>query len=381
MVNRRLTSIILYILFASSLWSQTLYYESTQYGLPIREISSGRVEEFEFVLVYQKTGSRVVRRLLQDSAEIRKWERLVKWKDTYTETEFEKRDVVNRSFVEGGLLVKEEIYFEGQVSEIRIYHYSRRELIKTTIQNAAGEILYTNKYLTSSNGRLTRVVREEPNKTESVYSYQYSENELLRMVSTEEDYTVTYRYISGHLFSMEKKQNDEVIYYKEEPIEGVRKTIENDFLIDLKIESSYDSDGNILKKIKWKGSVKTISLYRYRDDRLSEKLVRGKGYRDRYTYSYDSEGDLLEKVQYRDELILRSSVYSAPSDYIERVYRDGVPLFELVYRDNVKISTTLINQLEPSEELEEDLLTGDVSSNDPVELDSSTTDMPIEENQ
>lgn len=329
-----------------SLFSQT-YYEATAFGIPIREISSAQIEEFEYVLIYSESDNRVVRQLLKETKEIKKWERIIKWKDTYQETEYDKEHIVSIIYVEGALIIREDLYFEGELSEIRRYTYENRELKGTTVENAKGELLYHNKYLTATNGRLARVVQSQPNKGDLIYSYQYSGNDLQHVITQESDLTINYRYKKGKLFSVEHKKGDQLLFYKENPLEGVKKTIQKDTLSDLYIQNFYNTQNRIIQSITWKDNEKSVASYQYdKKGNLIEKTIRSKGSTERYQYSYQEE-KLSTRSYYKNEELLKKALFSAPNDYVETLYRKGVPLFEITYKDNVKTKVEFLSPIVP----------------------------------
>lgn len=337
------------IISSISLFADTIYYEATKFGMPIREISSGQAEEFEYVLIYQSTDNSVVRQLLQDGNEIKKWEREIKFKGTYNEKEFDNGILSSIIFVESDLLVKEDIYFDGELSESRYYSYENRQLKKTTVKDTDGKELYTNSYLTASNGRLTKVVQTLVDGGESVYSFQYSDNQLQRVVAKENILTVNYLYKNGKLFSIEKLRNGESFYYKEYQLEGIDKTIEQDKDEDLYIQNFYNKKNQVTQKISWSKGDKTITHYSYdKEGNLIKETIRGKGINDRYEYYY--EGDFLAKRKFYsfDELI-KEATYSGKKDYIEIVYKNGVPTFETTYVDNIKTTIKFLPLASPME--------------------------------
>lgn len=318
------------------LYGQTLYYEATKFGMPIREISSSQAEEFEYILIYQATDNSVVRQLLHLGNEIKKWEREIKFKGTYNEKEFDKGVLVAIIFVESDLLVKEDIYFDGEISEIRYYTYENRKLKKTTVKTPQDKELYTNSYLTSSNGRLTKVVQSIPNQGESVYSFQYSDNQLQRVIAKESILTVTYLYKNGKLFSIEKLRDGESFYYKEYQLDGIAKTIERDKDENLYIQNFYNKKNQLIEKISWIDDNKTITLYTYDSNgNLIKETIRGKAINQRYEYYYQSDQLVKRKFFDMDELIKEAN-YSDKNNYIEIVYKNGVATFETTYVDNVK---------------------------------------------
>lgn len=371
--------IFLFLFFSSTslLLGETYYYEATEFGTAIREISSARVKEFEYVLMYEKNGNRVLRQLLQNGVELKKWEQIIKWKGTYVESEFNDGIIVNRIHVEGNFIVKEELFFEGLLSEIRTFIYIKRELSKMIVQDATGKELYTNRYLTASNGRLTRVVQEFPKEMElpeSVYSYQYADNDLSRMVAQEKKRTVTYAYIKGKLASVEKKEGDEVYYYREEPLPGVLKTVENDFVSDLKIERSYDEDDKLFRKVIWSNLEKTIFDYTYDENGyLAEEQIRGKGFLDRYFFKNDDEGNRITHEYFRNTIKLRTAKYTSAGDYIEIIYREDLPLFRVTYKDNVKILTEFISILGTTPDDESETIIEDDLLEEPIVVEDENT--------
>ncbi|MBN2653429.1 MAG: hypothetical protein JXR63_13705 [Spirochaetales bacterium] len=338
--NKKILLILLYVFSFSFIFSNIIeYYESNKYGFALREIHPSRLQDFEYVLIYENRGSIETRRLLEKNKEIARWERRNRFSGTYVETQYKNNEIVLVVHYSGGRLVKEEIYFEGSVSEIREYSYRSNNLLETILYNAKGTHLFTYRYSRDGRGRLTSVVKlqkdEEGNFIEvASFSFQYSDHFLSMQIFIEGDEVLKFIYTKGRLHTVEETKGGELVYRKEFPLDKDIAT-ETDFVKKENTNRVYDKEGRVVKEIVVnENGEKSQIFFTYNEDGLLiERKVRAPKIRELFTYEYDSEGQLVLVEYFLNSKIMWRREYSNLRDYEESIFKDGDVVYKALFSD------------------------------------------------
>lgn len=344
---KRFSLLLAMMLSAFSLFAQTTYYRADKSGAVFNQIGVSRIDEFEYVLSVEDLDNAVIRQLFENQKEIRRWERIYEDRKArpgqWQETELVGAKKLSTSYFENFRLVKEEIYFENRVSEVREYRYSGRDLISTIVKTPDEKVIYTTTYTRGSNGRLLRATNtfEDGGVTYSVYGFL--DFDLRNQIHNYNGYSFQYNYFKGKLTSSEEWIGTDLVYRKVEQDEN-GEAVEEDFTQDKKIVRSFDEDDRVIKEVTYIGSSKIVIDYTYNDDDLvSEKYISSDGRRERVTYEYDEEGELSKSVVFINGVLTRELVYAeSAQDYTETVYRNGAPFIRIVFKDNIEVENELL---------------------------------------
>lgn len=387
LVNKKTSFFILYLLVFSLAFSNlTEYYESNEFGVAFREIHSSQLTNYKYVLIYENRGALETRRLLENNKEIARWERRNRFTGTYIETEYKDNEVRLVVHYSGGRLVKEEIYFEGSVSEIREYNYRSNNLIETVLYNAKGDFLYSHRYTKDSRGRLISASKYEKVEEDKIietasFSFQYSGQFLSMQIFIEGDNILKFIYSQGRLSTIEETQKGELIYKKDFPLDN-KVSSEKDFLKNEHIDRAYDKNEKITKEtlINKDGS-KSIITYSYDDDGLLiEKNIRAPKLREKYIYEYDEDEKLSYTEYFINNKLVWSREYTSLRDYIESTYKSGQVVYKAMYTDqqfvkSLYIGVELDSKVEEIEDASSEQETG------PEEIEDASSEQKINEKE
>jgi hypothetical protein len=322
------------------------YYTSNDLGMALEEIGWYRREEFPYILVVEKEGSRETRTLLFEGEERQRWERDPEEERIYrgTELELEQRlryDKQNR-------LIEEQLYSDGELSQRTVYYYDRDVLERTETFAPDGLLLYRDFYRLTPDGQLRRVTREQE---DSQSNQQLALGDGARGVAEERYGNHRERRINrydqeGRLVEREYWHEGELMEQERIQYRGEGDIRSSSQLEELSLERttrcSYDEEGRVVRIEVTEGGEEIERTVHVRDagGRIVETTKRGPRGIENWRFEYGPDEELVReeyRVRGALERVTLYSVQGGERVRVEELYREGQPFMRVHYQSEQKV--------------------------------------------
>lgn len=334
-----------------SVYAEITYFRSNEIGITLEKIDWYRIDEFEYVVSLEKKGDTVIKRLLKDQKEIKRWEtqydkRMRKLKES------EYQDDVLASVLiynKDRALVEEYLYTDGELSEKKLYQYSKRGLSKVQTYDKEEKLLYEDFYSLARSGRLRSVIRIWANGNIRISRFAYGSGLLVEQREYIENKLYIARFDSkGRLLSWEQWEDDKlekskVIVYNSETGTKEREE-ETDYTKQESIVRLYDKQGNLLSEDVTGGSrIQSEVTYEYDDKgRLVLKRVKGPLGIEEWRYFYNDADKLIREEYWRRGFLEKRTFYTDDESYYEEILRENEVFLRVYYKNDKKIKEEFI---------------------------------------
>ncbi len=350
----RFLFLVLALFIIQAAYSEIKYFRSNEIGITLEKIDWYRIDEFEYVVTLEKKGDTVIKRLYRDQEEVKRWEiqydnKMCKIK----ESEFQVNELVSvLMYNKNGALAEEYLYSGGELSEKKLYHYSKRGLAKVQTYNKEEKIIYEDFYSLAKSGRLRSVIRIWANGDIRISRFAYGSGLLVEQREYIENKLYISRFDSkGRLISWEQWQDDQLeksklIVYNSDT--GNKESEEEtDYTKQSSIVRIYDKQGNLLREEATSGSsIQSEVRYEYDDKgRLIIKRVKGPLGIEEWRYFYNDADKLIREEYWRRGFHEKSTFYGEDGEdgsYYEEILRENEVFLRVYYKNDKKIKEEFI---------------------------------------
>ncbi len=314
------------------------YYISNALGMLLKSVNTNEKNGYEWIVKREVTDGKDIRTIYHNNME----------EKVLIREQFREK-VVIKEFVDGNL--KKETEYAGsrllketsikdKSSVITTVNIWKGNLLKATEYYKNKVLMYKDNYLIGSDGRLHQVRRTFPDGSIRTSGFHFSGNYITTEWSNSGTEDTIYNFSKGSLSRIEKYDSSGLISVQEITAEGEnRQETEGNLRNSEKILRRYDSKNRVIYEERESAqNQKKIVIYTYKNDRLTEKIIKEPGLRERHLYSYSEDGILQKETVFVGDAMLKE-IYSLENGGTEEViYKDGIPLLKVVYEDGVIIS-------------------------------------------
>ena len=337
--------IFIFIIFSAVLVYSDEYYRSNILGMKLEKIDNPPETGDEWVLgVSYENG--IEKRILYNGPEIISEKEIKQSDGRIIETTLsgEKTEIITR---DGGVIISEETHEEGVLPEKDVFIYKNRRL-QYTEHYSGDEKIYTDKYNYTNDGRLLDVKREYNGKADSVLvSFMFNDGR-----------------IESSLYNSGKRNNfiifdENGIVLSESYGDTANETREYGELENgLRFEKISNMDNGDITMLIFdeksriisnevrseKGVLKEKTEWFYESDRISKIKNRKELLLETVDFSYGDDGELVEESYTRNGNIMQIRKFDSELDYTEELYRNGLPVLLITYKDGTRIKTEQIRE-------------------------------------
>ena len=339
---RKIAILICMLSICLYVWADR-YYESNSLGLPIREIKAFRIDEFPYVLRIDEEGDLIIKTLLLNTVEYKRWE-----------LKFVEGLLVSESiYLEGilsesrnfdlGVLTEEALYDDETISEKRIYDYSAGFLKEVRAVDGEGNQLYTDVYERSRAGRLRwihRVSSEEIDES----AFIYSKGELVEEWHGKDDEGILFRYHDGEKLAEETWEGLKLLLAEEVRIfDGNKQVVIEDATLGITTTQYYDDEDRV--RIERKETAEDLLehiRYDYEGEKVTEKTRITRAAKEDWRYEHDADGEVVRETLVRNTWTVKVIEHTGDGEYFEEIYRDGVPALRVYFKDGSKVDEVFL---------------------------------------
>jgi hypothetical protein len=325
------------------------YYISNELGMALEEIGWYRREEFPYILVVRKEGSRETRTLLYEGQELRRWEHGAEEQRIYRGSELEQRLRYDRQ----NRLIEDQLYTGGLLSRRTVYYYNREVLERTETFDADGLLLYRDFYRLSPDGQLLRVTREDRQQQQSqrlalgvgargAAEERYGNSREQRINRYDRQGRLVER---EYWYGGELMEREHFEYRGEADIRESSQLEE--FSLERTTRRGYDDEGRVVLIEVTDGDGQTERIVHARDGqgRIVETTKRGPRGIENWLFEYGpGEEPVREEYRVRGSLE-RITLYSEQGKErfrVEELYREGRLFMRVHYRADQKVKEEVL---------------------------------------
>jgi YD repeat-containing protein len=303
--------------------AEPLYFRSNSLGLLLDPVPG--IEQKGHIAVVETEIDREHVSLLLDGREIKRWERLLDGQgNVVEEKEFSENELIaKRSFTTEGLLSEETL--PGEEGGIRsyFYHYRDRRLSLVQVLDERRQPIYSEHYGYTPEGMLREVVREGSEEGSRLISWRYHNGSLVEERIADQGILIISRYDpEGRLVRWEHWKDQGQIEQKIWEYDGRQR------FPRYVLELNYDTGSRVEKIYNTAG-------------RLTEKRHEGDE-TERWELTYDREGELARELYYRNDVLVKSMIYSDRESWYEEFYRQSEPFLRIYYSRGEKVKEEFI---------------------------------------
>lgn len=322
------------------------WYVSNAVGIRGEQIDASRIEEHEYVLSVERRDGVETRLLLHDGEEVQRVE-VVRQGTTTVERTY--RDGVLEGEVvlrDDGQPISEQLYADGALTEERTYTYENDRLLRRSVRDPSGELLYTETYSYWRDGTLRSLVKEEQSSVRTEYRYKEGrlEEEWISRPGSSQRFrfdpagrlVIRERFADGELVEQEVRR-----YWGASADSLIREVVISEG--ENEIRRGYDERGRLVSERVEEGGTVVRELTReFQEDLLVAEVEENRGGTLRWDYRY-GEDDELERVEFREDGLLVEVEYrtlneeDAPAERMVELYRRGEPILRVYYRGQERI--------------------------------------------
>ena len=322
------------------------YYSSNSIGMTKKELSSSHVDDYEFVLEIESTGSGEQKLLYKNGLLTKQWNREFEYGVLIKESIFDSDGLVSVHLYEEGRLMEEHAIEAGRVVEKKEYLYDQEALGSIRVVDENEELLYEDLYATGVDGRL-RSIRRQGGDDIAESAFRYAEDQLVEEWHGADGSGVLYRYrhrevvLKEHWTGLEQTHVEEIL--KED---GREKRLSIDESTGTIVIRYYDSESKILEEItEIQGERVEHVAYLYRESLLIRKTRLTKSLREVWEYNYDESDTLKIETYLKNGATVKITDYTGPDSYFEEIYnRQGFPVLRVYFEDDLKVKEEPIQQ-------------------------------------
>lgn len=338
MIKNLLVIAIILLSSAAAYGEQT--FASNELGMELQSISPAQAADHEWILTVTKSNNREVKVLVKKGEEMTRWVDTLQQGRLSSESKYEKGVLVQTSEYRNGHPVRLVEYTDGEKTLIRDYQYSGNLLVRISVSNAKGAVLYTDSYAQGTDGRLRRAVREVSGGGSSVISLTYDGNRVASEWLGNGTGGVLNRYTNGELVSKESWAG--VKLESEERISGGptgKTSVTKEVTSGKTTTKVYDSNGQIQsEQTTEKGAIVRSVDYQYDTaGKLTTMVVKTPGQREEVRYEYDSHGDRLTSRTTVNRQLIKVTHYTGKDSYFEDLYLNGAVVLHVFYEKGKKV--------------------------------------------
>ncbi len=333
-------TLVLTLLLAALTTIDADWYVSNAVGMEGEQIDQRSIDEHEYVLNVERSAGVETRQLLHDGEEIQRVE-VVRQGTTTIERTY-REGTLETEVVTGddGQPVSEQIYSGGVLTEHRAYTYEDGRLLRRTVRDAAGELLYRETYGYWRDGALRALVKEEQSSVRT--EYRYSDGRLEEEWISRPDSSERFRFDpAGRLVVRERFVDDELVeqevrrYWGASADSLIREVVISEG--ESEIRRGYDERGRMIsERVEEDGILQRELTREFDGDLLAAEVEDGGGGIRRWDYSYGEDEKLL-RIEYREEGVLVEVEHrvlgeqDAPAERMIELYRRGEPILRVYY--------------------------------------------------
>ncbi len=348
---KRRVLVFLGLLLTFAAYAEVEYFRSDDIGITLEKIAWYRIDEFEYVVTLETKGNTHIKRLFKNQVEIKRWEtvydnRLHKLK----ETEYEGESLVSvLLYNKDGAVAEEYLYAGNELSEKKIYTYSKKGLARVRTFDKQDQPVYTDYYSLSRSGRLRSVVRVWADGNMRLSRFEYGSGMLVEQREYLDPNMFITRFDSrGRVISWEQWRDDtleksRVVVYNSETGTIMREE-ETDHLKSTTTVRTYDEHGVLLSEQSGGQSGTTVKVsYEYDGKgRLSIKRVKGPLGIEEWRYVYNVADTLVKEEYRRRGYLEKTTYYTGEGGYYEEIYRDNEVFLRVYYKNDKKVKEEFI---------------------------------------
>lgn len=336
---------LVFILFSSAVLSADEIYNSNILGMKLGRINSILEAESDYYIrVSEDKG--IKSESLFENGDLQFIRTFSTVDDTLTEVT--KKDKVTETVIrKNGVITSEKIEQEDTPDELTEYVYKNGRLEYTEFFSA-GVKDYKESYMYTKNGRLLDVKREYSDNKNISASFFFIDGRLSRYLfqnADEKNYIKFDR--NGILFSDsygEGTLNETREYGSFESggrFELIKNTLTGEsrrllFNKEDRIFSSIvkDNEGMLIEELSWK----------YSGGLVTELKIKGQLSLEVFKYEYNQNEEAEREIYLKNGNIIQITEYVNENYYTEELYRYGIPVLKITYKDGVRAATEQLQE-------------------------------------
>ncbi len=339
---RKAAAFILILVLPAVLNAQELNFRSNELGMPLEKLKPFQIDDFEYVLKVIDDGDIVVKVLLRDNKEHKRWRAV---RDGNREQEFyyeEERLISVTRYESRGRISAIEYYADENLSEVHVYSYREEILDAIIVNDQEGTEIYRNVYLRDSRGRLRRVERVYPEKQTRVSAYTFGRTNIAQEWHGKGEEGDLFRYnrrqepLSKEIWADSSVTAQEEFFYEDDSLE---KSLHYDYATKMRTTAWYDEESRPVRILKEKeGALISIVTYHYNEEgKVVTEVKRTPQLKESWEYEYDGEGDIVREEYYRKGVLVSSIEHAGDDEYFKTYYREMTPIIREHYVEEEKV--------------------------------------------
>ena len=314
---------------------ESRFFVSNGLGMMLRELDPGLKQTSDYLLEVMRRGEAEISRLYHKGEEIKRWETLESEERIFIRGMLEEK----RMFDSAGRLVEEQSYRlpGGSLLQRVVYRYSSGALRATETYDGQGNLLYTNHYRISPEGRLLEVWRDEAESESQWLSFRGWEGRIVEEFYSRGTEELLYRYeADGRAVGKEFWRDGEPVsreryrYAAEASAANAAAGGETAGTVDKLL----DARGRVVKQIVYVDGVLIEEASSYDEAGRRVRLLRsGPEGLEETVYVYTDSGQLSREEFRRRGQVRQITVYREDGLRVSELYREGLLFLRATYQN------------------------------------------------
>jgi hypothetical protein len=336
---------VLLILLSASVLNADEIYNSNILGMKLGRINSAAEAETGYYLRMNLEAGVKYERLFEDG--VLQFTRTLKDDNGISTIITVTDDQTETVIRENGVITSEKIEGIGKPVELTVYSY-RNNKLEYTDYFSAGELVYRDEYFYTDNGRLLDVSRKYSDSSILNASFFFVDGRLSRYLFKNGDQRNYIKFDrKGIVFSDAYGAgtlNETRTYGNLD--DGGRFELIRNTSTGASTKLEFNSSNRIISSIikNEKGITTEETLWRYKADLLTEMKIKRALSLEVFNYEYDDEGKALRETYSKNGNIIQLTEYSGDNDYTVELYRFGIPVLRIKYKDGVRVTTDQLQE-------------------------------------
>ncbi len=328
---------LLFVFFQVMIIHGETYYNSNALGMILKQISPYTKNTYDWVLKRTLKNGIETRILFHNNREIN----TTTWRengDNIIVLEFKDSILRKKEIYRGIYLLKEIHYDEAGNTETTVNKWRNNQLL-TSDHLKNGHLVYRSTYLIDARGTLKRVIKTASDGGSLNTGFQFSNDRILNEWNSGEDIHSIYRYSKGQITKIESYDSRGIVSSENiNRVDGNKKEVVIEYRNGEKVLRKYDNKKRIIFESYSGQGAGRIITYAYKEKKLSEKIIKGPGFREKHLYTYTNGNEVKTETVYRNGELLKQILPGKNGKSEEIIYQNGKPVLKVFYKDNVFVS-------------------------------------------
>ncbi len=323
--------IFVFLLVSSVLFGQN-FYRSNSIGMVFEQISSLRLDDFDWTVKISTNGKTESRLLYHNGNEVKKLE-YVKEGSNLIITEYISDKMVHMKDIENGLIILEKYFKNDGIVEKYEYEWEDRQLYRT-LYSENDHLIYEDFLVVDAKGRIQQIRRLYDSGNKQLAGFSYTNNVVTSGWYGKDRDFLLYRYKDGKVVETDTWRNGDLsTTVKFNFSESGKTVIENDILTNKTTVKKYNLSDKVLSEEIRSGNYYSKTVFLYENNLLAQKNISSSGLREKHRYEYDADNSLKMERILRDNMLFKEIFYENEKITMEKIYKNEKLVLLITYNE------------------------------------------------